>query len=90
MKTRDKPFLYSYSIDINVGDLVVWQEWEKQDDTTYRSADQRGAVIGFVQKSNWTDSWQSGERTTVYAVILPYGQTKTREIAVHLIKKDTN
>ena len=90
MKINSKPFLYSYTIDIDVGDLVVWKEWEKQDDTTFISADQRGAVVGFIQKSNWTHSWQEGERTTVYAIVLPYGETKTREIPVHLIKKRTN
>ena len=90
MKTSDKPFLHSYAVDINVGDLVVWKEWEKQDDTTFIYADQRGAVVGFTQKSEWSDSRDQTYRTTIYAVILPYGQTKTREIAVHLIKKDTN
>ena len=89
MKTNQKPFLHSYAIDIKIGDLVVWKEWEKQDDTTFISADQRGAVVGFTHKSDWTDSRDAIQRTTIYAVILPYGETKTREIAVHLIKKDT-
>jgi hypothetical protein len=85
MRTSKLPFLHSYAVDLNIGDLVTWKEWKKQDDTTFVSADQRGALIGFIEKPSLTK-----DRMVLFAVILPYGETKTREISVHLIKKDTN
>jgi len=84
MKTNGLPFLHSYGIGLDIGDLVTWKEWEKQSDTTFVSADQRGALVGFIEKPSLTK-----DRMVLFAVVLPYGETKTREISVHLIKKDT-
>ena len=84
MKTSDKPLFHSYASDLEVGDLVVWNEWEKQDDTTFVSCKQKGAIVAFTTGI----SYQSG-RAVNFAVVLPFGQKETRELAAHLLKKHT-
>jgi hypothetical protein len=85
MKSSDKPFLHSYSKNMKPGDLVWWVEWDKNGDHKYISNKYRGALIDFEIALPI-----GGERPVVYAIVLPYGSSKTRKIEPHLLKKDTN
>ncbi len=85
MKTNDKPFLQSYSNNLNIGDLVWWSEWDRTENFDYVSTIYRGAIIDFKIKA-----FHFSERPIVVVVVLPYGSSKTREIEPHLLRKDTN
>jgi|TARA_R100000426_G_C4741648_1_gene79831 hypothetical protein len=85
MKTNDKPFLHSYTNNLEIGDLVWWTEWDRDGDFKYVSNVYRGVLINFKVTMRI-----GSERPVVVAIVLPYGSTKTRELEPHLIKKDTN
>lgn len=85
MKTKEEPFLHSYSKDMKPGDLVWWVEWDKESDFKYVSNKYRGALIDFEVSLP-----PGGERPVVYAIVLPYGSQKTRKIEPHLLKKETS
>ena len=85
MKTSDRPFLHSYSKDLQPGDLVWWVEWDRETDFKYISNKYRGALINFELTMT-----PASERPVVFAIVLPFGSAKTRKIEPHLLKKDTN
>ena len=85
MKTSNKPFLDSFSNDFEVGDLVWWTEWERTENFKYVSEIFRGAVIEIKKRKNI-----HSERTVWVATILPYGRMRTKDISLHLLRKETN
>tara|TARA_X000001382_G_C3038406_1_gene137024 strand:- start:9 stop:266 length:258 start_codon:yes stop_codon:yes gene_type:complete len=85
MKTSNKPFLDSFSNDFEVGDLVWWTEWERTENFEYVSEIFRGAVIEIKKRKNI-----HSERTVWVATILPYGHMRTKDISLHLLRKETN
>jgi|TARA_R110000782_G_scaffold193920_2_gene283505 hypothetical protein len=85
MNTSNKPFLDSFVNDFSVGDLVTWTEWDRTDNFEYVSEVFRGAIIEVKTRKNITS-----ERTVWVARILPYGQSRTIDIALHLLRKETN
>jgi hypothetical protein len=85
MKTNNKPFMESYRNMFEVGDIVWWSEWETLENYEYTSKIQYGAIIEIRIKKNLYN-----ERSVYVAEILPFGQTKTRELSLHLLNKRTN
>ena len=85
MKTNNKPFMESYRNMFEVGDIVWWSEWETLENYQYTSKIQYGAIIEIKIKKNLYN-----ERSVYVAEILPFGQTKTRELSLHLLNKRTN
>jgi hypothetical protein len=85
MKTNNKPFMESYRNMFEVGDIVWWSEWETLENYAYTSKIQYGAIIEIRIKKNLYN-----ERSVYVAEILPFGQTKTRELSLHLLNKRTN
>lgn len=85
MKTNNKPFMESYRDMFEVGDIVWWSEWETLENYQYSSKIHYGAIIEIRIKKNLYN-----ERSVYVAEILPFGQTKTRELSLHLLNKRTN
>tara|TARA_Y100000287_G_scaffold98504_1_gene78590 strand:- start:138 stop:395 length:258 start_codon:yes stop_codon:yes gene_type:complete len=85
MKTNNKPFMESYRSMFEVGDIVWWSEWETLENYEYTSKIWYGAVIEIKIKKNFYN-----ERSVYVAEVLPFGQTKTRELSLHLLNKRTN
>ena len=85
MKTNNKPFMESYRNMFEVGDIVWWSEWETLENYEYTSKIQYGAIIEIRIKKNLYN-----ERSVYVAEILPFGQTRTRELSLHLLNKRTN
>ena len=85
MKTNNKPFMESYRNMFEVGDIVWWSEWETLENYQYTSKIFYGAIIEIKIKKNLYN-----ERSVYVAEILPFGQTKTRELSLHLLNKRTN
>lgn len=85
MKTTNKPFLDSFSNDFNVGDLVSWAEWDRTENFEYVSEIFHGAIIKIKQRKNI-----HSERAVWVATVLPYGRVKTRDISLHLLRKETS
>ena len=85
MKTNNKPFMDSYRNMFEVGDIVWWSEWETLENYEYTSKIWHGAIIEIKIKKNLYN-----ERSVYVAEILPFGQTKTRELSLHLLNKRTN
>tara|TARA_A100001201_G_scaffold140614_1_gene134054 strand:+ start:692 stop:949 length:258 start_codon:yes stop_codon:yes gene_type:complete len=85
MKTNNKPFMESYRNMFEVGDIVWWSEWETLENYQYTSKIQYGAIIEIRIKKNLYN-----ERSVYVAEILPFGQTRTRELSLHLLNKRTN
>jgi hypothetical protein len=85
MKTNNKPFMESYRNMFEVGDIVWWSEWQTLENYEYTSKIQYGAIIEIRIKKNLYN-----ERSVYVAEILPFGQTKTRELSLHLLNKRTN
>ena len=85
MKTNDKPFMESYRNMFEVGDIVWWSEWDIVENLGYTSKIVHGAIIEIKIKKNLYN-----ERSVYVAEILPFGQTKTRELSLHLLNKRTN
>jgi len=75
----------SYRDMFEVGDIVWWSEWETLENYEYRSQVQHGAIIEIRIKKNLYN-----ERSVYVAEVLPFGQTKTRELSLHLLNKRTN
>tara|TARA_B100000035_G_C20726742_1_gene433734 strand:- start:114 stop:371 length:258 start_codon:yes stop_codon:yes gene_type:complete len=85
MKTNNKPFMESYRNMFEVGDIVWWSEWQTLENYQYTSKIFYGAIIEIRIKKNLYN-----ERSVYVAEILPFGQTKTRELSLHLLNKRTN
>ena len=85
MKTNNKPFMESYRNMFEVGDIVWWSEWQTLENYQYTSKIFYGAIIEIKIKKNLYN-----ERSVYVAEILPFGQTKTRELSLHLLNKRTN
>ena len=85
MKTNNKPFMESYRSMFEVGDIVWWSEWETLENYQYTSKIQYGAIIEMRIKKNLYN-----ERSVYVAEVLPFGSTKTRELSLHLLNKQTN
>lgn len=75
----------SYRDMFEVGDIVWWSEWETLENYEYRSQVQHGAIIQIRIKKKLYN-----ERSVYVAEVLPFGQTKTRELSLHLLNKRTN
>ena len=84
MKTNDKPFLHGYAKEFKVGDLVTWRSFDQNENYETIIADFSGAII----KIKKIRQYETG-RFVYYAVILPFGETKTMEVPVHILKKQT-
>tara|TARA_R100001509_G_scaffold163080_2_gene136538 strand:+ start:2221 stop:2478 length:258 start_codon:yes stop_codon:yes gene_type:complete len=85
MKTNNKPFMESYRNMFEVGDIVWWSEWDLVENLGYTSTVFYGAIIEIKIKKNLNN-----ERSVYVAEILPFGQTKTRELSLHLLNKRTS
>ena len=85
MNTSNKPFLDSFNNDFDVGDLVSWTEWDRTENFEYVSEMFHGAIIKIKQRKNI-----HSERTVWVATVLPYGCIKTRDISLHLLRKETS
>ena len=85
MKTTNKPFLDSFVDAFKVGDLVFWTEWDRTENFDYVSEIFRGAIIKIKQRKNI-----HSERAVWVATVLPYGYSRTRDISLHLLRKETN
>ncbi len=85
MKPTNKPFLDSFADSFNVGDLVFWTEWDRNENFQYVSEKFYGAIIKIKQRKNI-----HSERTVWVATVLPYGHSRTRDISLHLLRKETN
>ena len=75
----------SYRNMFEVGDIVWWSEWETLENYEYTSKIWHGAIIEIKIKKNLYN-----ERSVYVAEVLPFGQTKTRELSLHLLNKRTN
>jgi len=75
----------SYRSMFEVGDIVWWSEWETLENYQYTSKIQYGAIIEMRIKKNLYN-----ERSVYVAEVLPFGSTKTRELSLHLLNKQTN
>jgi len=84
MRLSNKPFLESYKDLFQVGDIIWWHEWKTTSKEGYISYIYYGAIIEIRIKKNLHN-----ERSVYVADVLPFGQTKTREISLHLLNKRT-
>jgi hypothetical protein len=84
MKTNDKPFLSSYAEDFKVGDLVKWRSFDQNENYETIIADFKGVIIEISAFKQYETS-----RSVYYATILPFGETKTVQVALHILKKQT-
>jgi len=84
MKISGKPFLHSYAYNFEVGDLVEWRAFDQNENFETIIADFRGAIIEITKVKHY----ETG-RFVFYAIILPFGETKTMEVPVHILKKQT-
>lgn len=84
MNVNNKPFMESYKNLFETGDIVWWNEWELVENLGHVSSAQYGAIIKIKIKKNMYN-----ERSVYVAVVLPFGQAKTRELSLHLLNKET-
>tara|TARA_Y100000592_G_C5439976_1_gene302821 strand:- start:904 stop:1161 length:258 start_codon:yes stop_codon:yes gene_type:complete len=84
MKTSDKPFLHGYAAQLKVGDLVSWRSFDQNENYETIIIDFLGAIIELKE----IKQFETG-RLVCYAVILPFGETRTIEVPVHILKKQT-
>ena len=85
MKTNDKPFLSSYISDFKIGDLIYWAVYEQDEGFSVTQIVKHGAIIDIKKKTFGFDS-----REVYYAIVLPFGNSQTVELALHLLRKQTN
>tara|TARA_R100001015_G_C4561001_1_gene120855 strand:- start:467 stop:724 length:258 start_codon:yes stop_codon:yes gene_type:complete len=85
MKINNEPFMESYRSMFEVGDIVWWSDWSTSEDNQYVSKICYGAIIEMRIKKNLYN-----ERFVYVAEVLPFGSTKTRELSLHLLNKQTN
>lgn len=85
MNANNKPFMESYRDLFKVGDIVYWYEWCTKENYQYSSKIFYGAIIEMRIKKNLYN-----DRSVYVAEILPFGSIKTRELSLHLLKKQTN
>ena len=84
MKTNEKPLFHSYAGDLKVGDLVTWRSFDQNENYETIIVDFKGAIIEIIKLKRFETS-----RHVYYAVILPFGETKTMEVPIHILKKQT-
>jgi hypothetical protein len=84
MNDINRPFMESYKDLFETGDIVWWNEWELVENLGHVSSPQYGAIIKIKIKKNIYN-----ERSVYVAVVLPFGQIKTRELSLHLLNKET-
>ena len=84
MKTNDKPLFHSYKKDFKVGDLVSWRIFDQNENYETIISDMKGAIIEILEIHNYET-----KRNVYYARVLPYGSTRTTEIPLHILKKET-
>lgn len=84
MKTKKEGFLSSYLEDFKIGDIVSWKEFKQDKNYDFFSFKNYGAIIKFEMTSN-----TYSERFVWVAIVLPFGQTKTKQINLNLLKKET-
>ena len=84
MKTNDKPLFHSYRKDLEVGDLVSWRIFDQNENYQTIISDMKGAIIEIIEIHNYET-----QRTVYYARVLPYGSTRTTEVPLHILKKET-
>ena len=74
----------SFAQNFNVGDLVCWSEWLIQADDTVKRGEKCGVLTNIIHK-------ELGERTVVFAKILPFNDSKIIEMSILQIRKmETN
>ena len=74
----------SFAQSFNVGDLVCWSEWLIQPDDTVKRGEKCGVLTNIIHK-------ELGERTVVFAQILPFNDSKIIEMSILQIRKmETN
>ena len=84
MKTNGEPLFHSYAENFKVGDLVTWRSFDQNENYETIISDFAGAIIRIIKIKNYEAS-----RFVYYAVILPFGKTRTMEVPVHILKKQT-
>lgn len=84
MKTNEKPLFHSYARDLKVGDLVSWRSFDQNENYETIIVDFKGAII----KIYGMKQFETG-RDVYYARVLPFGRTRTVEVPVHILKKET-
>jgi hypothetical protein len=84
MKTNEKPFLHSYAEEFKKGDIVTWRSFDQNENYETIILDFVGAIIEVVKRKNYDST-----RSVYYAVVLPFGRTKTIEVPFHILKKQT-
>ena len=84
MKTNDKPLFHSFARDLKVGDLVSWRSFDQNENYETTIVEFKGAII----KIYGMKQFETG-RHVYYAKVLPFGQVKTMEVPVHILKKET-
>jgi hypothetical protein len=67
-----------------VGDLVEWRAFDQNQNSETIIADFKGAIIELKKVKHY----ETG-RFVFYAIVLPFGTTKTVEVPVHILKKQT-
>ena len=82
MKVSDKPFLSSYISDFKIGDLIYWATYEQDEGFNVIQSIKHGAIVDIKRKS-----FGFGSREVYYAIVLPFGNSQTIELALHLLRK---
>ena len=73
-----------FAQNFNVGDLVCWSEWLIQTNDTVKRGEKCGVLTNIIHK-------ELGERTVVFAQILPFNDSKIIEMSILQIRKmETN
>ena len=84
MKINEKPLFHSYAHDLEVGDLVTWRSFDQNEKYETIIVDFKGAIIQIFKMKHY----ETG-RFVYYATVLPYGETQTMQVPVHILKKQT-
>lgn len=84
MKINDKPFLHSYKKNFKIGDLVNWAIFDVTENYDTIMTEYKGAIIDIIKIKHY----ETG-RFVNYAVVLPYGETKTVQVPLHKLHKET-
>ena len=84
MKINEKPLFHSFADDLKVGDLVTWRSFDQNEIYETIIVDFKGAIIEIVKRKGFETS-----RHVYYAIILPFGETQTMEVPIHILKKQT-
>ena len=82
MKINKQPFLSSFISDFKIGDLIYWVEFDQDENYALIKNVRHGAIVDIKKKCFVGDT-----REVFYASVLPFGETNTIELALHLLKK---